>query len=149
LVCIFTWPVMFVSSLPSALLNLAGVPIVTARLVGTWLLIAAAAAVSALVLTREFVARRHDPSRVPDGVRHDYFALICVSVYLAACVAFWGAALPDYLRAVNGVTPGGAPTGSLTYGVVTFVLSVALTAACYLGTTSRTQQTLVTATAVS
>ena len=149
LVCIFTWPVMFVSSLPSALLNLAGVPIVTARLVGTWLLIAAAAAVSALVLTREFVARRHDPSRVPDGVRHDYFALICVSVYLAACVAFWGAALPDYLRAVNGVTPGGAPTGSLTYGVVTFVLSVALTAACYLGTTSHTQQTLVTATAVS
>jgi hypothetical protein len=149
LVCIFVWPVMFLSSLPSALLNLAGVPIVTARLIGTWLLIAAAAAVSALVLTREDVARRHDPSRVPDRVRHDYFALICVSVYLAACVAFWGAALPDYLRAVNGVTPGGAPTGSLAYGVVAFVLSVTLTAACYLGTTSRTQRTVVAATAAS
>jgi hypothetical protein len=148
LVCIFTWPVMFLSSLPSALLNLAGVSIVTARLAGTWLLVAAAATVSAVVLVREYAARRQDPSLVPNGVQRDYFALICIVVYLAACVAFWAAALPDYLRAVNGVTPGGAPTGSLTYGVVTFLLSVALTVACYAGTTTRTRQEPVLATSV-
>ncbi len=148
LVCIFTWPVMFLSSLPAALLHLSGLSIVTARLVGTWLLIATAGAVSAVVLTREYVARRRDPSRVPAGVGQDYFALICVSVYLAACVVFWGAALPDYLRAVNGVTAGGAPTGSLTYGAVTFALSAAVTVACYLGTTGRALRNPVAPTAV-
>ncbi|MGE2815117.1 hypothetical protein ACQI5H_08230 [Mycobacterium heidelbergense] len=139
-VCLFTWPVMFLSSLPATLLNLVGVPIISARLVGTWLLIAAAAALSAVVLAREYAARRSDSSRVPAGVERDYFALVCVVVYLVACVAFWGAALPDYLRADHGITPSGAPTGSLAYGVVTFVLSVALTAACYLATTSRARQ---------
>jgi hypothetical protein len=148
LVCIFTWPVMFLSSLPATLLNLVGLPLVTARLVGTWLLIAAAAAVTGVVLAREYVARRHDASLVPPGVQRDYFALICVSVYLAVCVAFWGAALPDYLQADNGVTPGGAPTGSFAYGLVTFVLSLALAVACYVGTTSRAQRNPVTATAV-
>lgn len=135
-VCIFTWPVMFLSSLPSTLLNVVGVPIAGARLIGTWLLIAAAAALSAVVLAREYAARRHDWSRVPAGVERDYFALICVAVYLTACVAFWGGAMPDYLRAINGITPSGAPIGSLAYSVVTFVLSVALAAACYLGTTN-------------
>jgi len=148
LVCIFTWPVMFLSSLPATLLNLAGVPIVTARLVGTWLLIAAAGAVSGVVLGREYVARRHDRSLVPAGVQRDYFALICVSVYFAACVTFWGAALPEYLRAEIGVTPDGAPTGSLTYGVVTFVLSVALVVACYWGTTGQTQESIFATTAI-
>lgn len=140
LVCVFTWPVMFLSSLPAALLHLGGLSIVTARLVGTWLLIAAAGAVATVVLTREYVARRADPSRVPIGVGHDRFALTCVSVYLVACLAFWAAALPDYLRAVHGVTPGGAPTGSLGYGVVAFALSVALTAGCHLGTMERAQR---------
>jgi hypothetical protein len=142
LVSVFTWPVMFLSSLPWMLLNFAGVPIVTARTVGTWLVVAAAASLSAVVLVREYAARRHDPSRIPAGVQRDYFALICVFVYLAVCVALWAAALPDYLRAANGVTPGGAPTGSLTYAVVTFALSVALTFVCYLGTTSHTRQPL-------
>src|SRR6201999_518677 len=85
LVCIFTWPVMFLSSLPATLLNLAGVPIVTARVVGTWLLIAAAAAVTGVVLAREYAARRRDPSLVSAGVQRDYCAAICVSGYLAVC----------------------------------------------------------------
>lgn len=137
LVCIFTWPVMFLSSLPATVMNLAGVPIVTARLVGTWLLIVAAAAVTGVALARAYTARRRDPSVVLAGVRQDFFALICVTVYLAVGAIIWGAALPDYVQAVDGVTPSGAPTGSLTYGVVTLVLSIALTGACYAGTTSR------------
>lgn len=144
-VCIFTWPVMFLSSLPAWLLNLSGVPILTARLVGTWLLIAGAAAVTGVVLAREYVARRQNPSLVPAGVQRDYFALISLCVYLAACVLFWGAALPDYLRAQNGVTPQGAPTGSLAYGLITFVLSSALILGCHASTTSRTRHRHVAA----
>lgn len=137
LVCLFTWPVMFLSSLPATLMDLAGLSIETSRLIGTWLLIVAAGLVTAVVFVRELRARRNNPALVPEGVSNDYFALICVSVYLAVCVAFWGAALPDYLQANDGVTPDGAPTGSLTYGIVTFGLSIALTAAAYLGTTRR------------
>jgi hypothetical protein len=137
LVCLFTWPVMFLSSLPATVMNLAGLSIESSRLIGTWLLIIAAGLVTAVVFVRELRARRNDFALVPEGVSDDYFALICVSVYLAACVAFWGAALPDYLRASHGITPHGAPTGSLIYGVVTFGLSIALTAAAYSGTTRR------------
>lgn len=139
LVCVFTWPVMFLSSLPATLLNLAGVPIVTARLAGTWLLIAVAAGVASVVLAREYAARSRDPRLVPAGVRRDHFSLICVVLYLAACLVFWGAALPDHLRAVHGLTPSGAPTGSLAYGMVTFGVSAILVFACYSRTTSRTE----------
>ena len=137
LVCLFTWPVMFLSSLPATLMDLAALSIETSRLIGTWLLIVAAGLVTAVVFVRELLARRNNPALVPEGVSNDYFALICVTVYLAVCVAFWGAALPDYLQANDGVTPDGAPTGSLTFGAVTFGLSIALTAAAYLGTTRR------------
>lgn len=78
-----------------------------------------------------------DPGFVPAAVRHDYFALISVIVYRIACVVFWGAVLPDYLASSGGVTPGGAPTGSLTYGVIALVLSILVTVSAYIGTTGR------------
>lgn len=137
LVCIFTWPILFLSSLPATLMKLVGVSIVTARLIGTWLLIAAAGVVTAVVFVREYRARRADPSIVPTAVIRDYFVLICLTVYLVACLAFWSAALPDYVHARNGLTTTGAPTGSFPYAVVTFALSIALTAGAYVGTTGR------------
>ena len=39
LVCVLVWPILFLSSLPSLLMALAGVPVSTARIVATWLLI--------------------------------------------------------------------------------------------------------------
>lgn len=127
-VSVFTWPVMFLSSAPATLLHLIGVPIVTARLIATWTLIVCAATVTALALVNNRRARGETPH--PVAVNGDNFAPVCISVYLVACVAFWAAALPDYLRAVDHVTPDGAPTGSLAYAITTFVTSIVLTVVC-------------------
>jgi hypothetical protein len=79
---------------------------------------------------------------VPGGVQADYFALVCVVVYLVFAAVFWGAALPDYLDAVHGITAWGSPTGSLAVAVTTYVLSIAQLFGAYATTGWRTRQSL-------
>lgn len=137
LVCALVWPIQFLSSLPATLIDWLGGSIATGRLVGTWLLIAASGLITTWAFVGAYRARVTDPDLIPDIVRRDYFALVCATVYLIACVVLWVAALPDYLAASNGVTADGAPTGSLPYAVVTFVLSAALTFGAYAATGPR------------
>lgn len=137
IVSILVWPIQAVFSVPAALIGVLAGSIQTGRLAGTWALIIAAGLTTAVAFVGAYRARRADPTLLLSGVRQDYFGLVCVVTYLVAAVAIWGAALPDYLAAHDGSTPAGAPVGSLPYAVVTFLLSVALTAGAYVGTTAR------------
>jgi hypothetical protein len=47
-------------------------------------------------------------------------------VYLVVFAVLWALALPDHLDAVDGVAPGGGPTGSLGYVVLCAAASLAL-----------------------
>lgn len=138
IVCVCIWPLQFLFSAPATLIDLAGASIETGRLVGTWLLIAVCGVVALWAFVASYRARTADPASVPAAVRRDYFGLVSSVVYLTACVAFWAAALPDYIAATEGVTAGGAPTGSLPYAVVTFVLSIAVVIGAYAATTGTT-----------
>lgn len=137
IVSLLAWPVQFVFSVPTVLLGLAGVPSVTARLVVIWALVVLAGVVTVVTFVREYRSRRGDPAAVPNRVQGDYFALVCVAVYLAVSVVVWIAALPGYFDAVNGIAPNGGRTGSLPYAVLTLALSIAFTAGAYLGSTRR------------
>jgi hypothetical protein len=137
LVSLLAWPVQFIFSVPTFLLALAGVPVVTARLIGIWSMVVLAGVVAAVTFVREYRARSNDPALVPDGVSRDYFPLVCVVGYLAVSVVVWIAALPGYFAAVDGVAPNGGRTGSLPYAVVTLALSIAFTVGAYRGTTNQ------------
>ena len=134
LVCVLVWPILFLSSLPSLLMALAGVPVSTARIVATWLLIGLASVVAVIAFLRSYRARRDDPATIPDGVVGDYFGAAYVGVYLVVAAVCWTAALPDYLSAREGFTADGARTGSLSFAVAMAVVSVAWTVGAYRGT---------------
>lgn len=135
IVCIGVWPLQFLFSAPATAIDLAGASVETGRLVGTWLLIAVSGVVTLWAFVVSYRSRRADPASVPAVVRRDNFGLISSVVYLIACVVLWAAALPGYVAATGGVTPGGAPTGSFPYAVVTFVLSIAVVIGAYAATT--------------
>lgn len=97
---------------------------------------------TARALFAEHRRRASDPALADPRSQGDRFVLGGVVTYLAIGLVIWGAALPDYLGAVDGVTKNGAPTGSLTYAVVTLVLSVALLYGCCAGTLSRAPRTV-------
>ncbi|MEB3049829.1 hypothetical protein KV112_08780 [Mycolicibacter sp. MYC123] len=146
-VSVLVWPIQAVFSVPALAIDVVADSMRTGRLTGTWLLIAAAAITTAIAFAGAYRARRTDPDLVPPGVDQDYFALVCVVVYLVAAAVIWGAALPDYLAANQGRTPQGAPVGALPYSVITFLLSIALTVGAYVGTTGRPAKTRIAASA--
>lgn len=134
-VCLLVWPILFLSSLPSLLMALAGVPVETARIVATWLMVGAVGAVTAVAFVGAYQARRDDPAQIPAGVDRDYFGLVLVGSYLAVAAVCWIAALPDYFSAKEGFTLSGARTGSLPFAIVMAGLASALTVGAYLRTT--------------
>ncbi|MEB4209725.1 hypothetical protein [Mycobacterium sp. 94-17] len=127
------WPLMLLNNMLSLVFGIGTSP-QTGRFIATWLLVVGAASVSAYAFVGTYRARKQDPSLVPDSAHGDYFAAVCVGIYLVFGVMFWVAALPDYLAAVDGVTPHGDPTGSLTFGVVNLAASALLTCGAYVGT---------------
>jgi hypothetical protein len=135
LVCLLVWPILFLSSLPSLLLTLAGVSVETARIVATWLMVSAIGAVTAVAFVRAYRVRRADPGQIPAGADRDYFALGLVGAYLAVSAVCWVTALPDYFSAKDGFTATGARTGSLPFAIVMAGIAVALTFGAYLRTT--------------
>ncbi|MBE7191689.1 MAG: hypothetical protein INR66_04315 [Gordonia polyisoprenivorans] len=125
-VCVLVWPVMFLTSAPSFVLDLAGMSTQSARSWATWGLVVVAGVVTVAALAANL--RRGIPGDLP----RDRFPLVASVVYLVASAVFWGAAIPDYLDARGGFTPDGAPIGSLPYAIVTFALSIALLVATHL-----------------
>lgn len=134
---LLVWPILFLSSLPSMLLTLAGVSVPTGRIISTWLLVAVVASVAAHGFVGAYRARRADPGVVPNGVRNDYLGLVFVVVYLVVGAVCWIDALPDYLSAVDGYTSGGARVGSFPFAVAMALVSAALTFGAYRATTNR------------
>lgn len=135
LVSLLVWPVQFVFAAPTFLLDLLGVPVVTARLIVIWSLVIVAGSITVVTYVREYRLRSLDLDRVPFGVRNDFFACACVAVYLAVSVMIWIAALPNYFAAVDGIAPGGGRTGSLPYAALALMLSIFFVVGSYLGTT--------------
>lgn len=135
LVCLLVWPILFLSSLPSLLMSLAGVPVGTARIVATWLLFCAAGVVTAGAFTGAYPARRDDPATILTDADRDYFGLVLVGVYLVVGAVCWIAAMPEYFSARDGFTATGARTGSLPFAVVMAVVAIALTVGAYRRTT--------------
>jgi hypothetical protein len=133
LVSIGTWPVMFSTSIPAAVLGLTGVPFETARPAAVWLILLAAGLVTAWALADAYRARVAGGVELPEGVETDRFGLVCVVVYLVVAAIVWIAAMPAYLAARDGLTAGGAPIGSFPYSLACAVLSIAIVAAAYLG----------------
>jgi hypothetical protein len=134
LVCVGVWPILFLSGLPSLLMALVGVPVETARIAATWLMIGAAGGVTAVVFLDSYRARRDDPTNIPVGVDRDYFGLAIVGVYLVVAAACWIGALPDYFSAKDGFTATGARTGSLPFAIVMAAVAIVLTVSAYLRT---------------
>jgi hypothetical protein len=132
-VSVAVWPILLVAGLPATVLHLSGMSTNTARFVVSWLVIAGTAVIAVWAFAGAYRIRKADPAIVPDGVKRDYFALVCVVVYLIFGAVFWGAALPDYLGAANGITASGSPTGSLAVAVITYVLSIALLVGAHTG----------------
>jgi hypothetical protein len=97
------------------------------------LIVVAAGLVTAWALADAYRARVGSGVDLPAAIETDRFALVCVVVYLVVAAIVWIEALPSYLEARNGLTPGGDPIGWLPYSVGAGVLSVAIVATAYLG----------------
>ena len=136
LVCLLVWPILFLSSLPSLLMTSVGGSVETARIVATWLMVGAIAAVTAVAFVRAYRARRDDSAQILPGVSRDYFVVGLVGGYLAVSAVCWIAALPDYFGAKDGFTPTGARVGSLPFAVAMTGIVVALTVGSSLRTTT-------------
>ncbi|GAA3205239.1 hypothetical protein [Actinocorallia longicatena] len=115
-----TWPVLFLSSLPSVVIDLAGGSVAFARITGTWLLVAATGLAAAWALSR--------PGLRPSGADAARFLLVSGGVYLAVAAAIWAYALPGYLGARHGLTSGGLPTGVPGYAAGCAVICVLMLA---------------------
>ncbi len=115
------WPVMMVATLPAVLLDLVGASRADARIIGTWIVIAAAAAATVWSFARAL--RRVDGGESEPAPR-DPFVVVASVVYLSTCVAVWTAAVPGYRDAVGGRTADGGYTGSFAIAAATFVLSI-------------------------
>ncbi|WP_165702782.1 hypothetical protein [Mycobacteroides abscessus] len=131
------WPLIFLASLPSTVVNLLGGSLESARVLQCWLWVALAVGVGTWAYIGAYRARRADPSLIPDHVRGDYLALGWSLAYLGVALSFWIAALPGYFSAVDGVAPNGGQLGSLPYAVFAYIGALASIWASYVGTTRR------------
>lgn len=134
LTAVLVWPMMWLTMIPSAIIDWMGASVSTSRIVGTWLMVATLAAVTAWAFIGAYRARRDDPANIPAGVGRDFYGLGVVAVYIVVCAVCWAVALPDYLKAVNGFTPEGARTGSVWFALVMAAISLALTWGAYART---------------
>jgi hypothetical protein len=133
-VSVLVWPILFLSSLPSLLLTLVGVPVPTARTFSTWLLAAVVAVVAAVAFAGALRSRRADPDVIPHGVEKDYLALTFVVVYLIVGAVCWIAALPGYLAATDGYAPSGGRVGSLPFAAAMALVCAAVIVVAYRST---------------
>ncbi|UGT61930.1 hypothetical protein [Nocardia asteroides] len=84
---------------------------------------------AAALLWKRWSALRAGTSEVR-GDRNRFVQVYAI-VYLVVMAVLWGAALPDYFGAVDGVTGNGDPIGSLWYTVGCFVIAIAVVLATF------------------
>ena len=113
---------LVLGGLPATVFTLGGTTNHTAQGVAYWTMLALAGAVAVVSLLD---AHRSTTDRARDPGADRYLATHA-SVYLGALAVAWGAALPAYLQATNGITEAGTPIGSLPYAVACLVGALAL-----------------------
>jgi hypothetical protein len=84
-------------------------------------------AVAVPVLFAQWRRLRHDSSSAP--TYSSPLIVGCGAIYLGVMAFLWVTALPAYFAAVDGSTPHGDPTGSLSYAVACFVVACLCVAA--------------------
>lgn len=85
--------------------------------------------VASVVLVRRWVRLRRGEPDVPPYTNR--FVQAYSVVYLCVMAFLWAAALPDFLRAVDGVTSTGDPVGNLWYTLACFVVALLCVAATF------------------
>jgi hypothetical protein len=111
---------MIVFSVPAGIFSLADDPNITGQSVVLWAEIAVIALVALAAFWRIYRERQRDPAGIP-GTNVGFlsrYPLAGGATFLLVFGVLWVAALPAYFDAVDGRTPAGTPTGSLTYVIV-------------------------------
>ncbi|ANZ24829.1 MULTISPECIES: hypothetical protein [Rhodococcus] len=85
--------------------------------------------VASVVLVRRWVRLWRGEPDVPPYTNR--FVQAYSVVYLCVMAFLWAAALPDFLRAVDGVTSTGDPVGNLWYTLACFVVALLCVAATF------------------
>ncbi|WFS14739.1 hypothetical protein [Rhodococcus aetherivorans] len=85
--------------------------------------------VASAVLVRRWVRLRRGEPDVPPYTNR--FVQAYSVVYLCVMAFLWATALPDFLRAVDGVTSTGDPVGNLWYTLACFVVALLCVAATF------------------
>jgi hypothetical protein len=93
-----------------------------------WTEIALVAAVGAYGIVRT-LRERADESPADPIPHRDHYGVVAGAVFLGVFAVLWATALPGHADAVDGLTPDGAPVGSLPYAVACAVVVVAVLAA--------------------
>ncbi|HET6953098.1 MAG TPA: hypothetical protein VFI47_22140 [Acidimicrobiales bacterium] len=122
LVSVGTLPILFVSSIPTTVLDLAGMTTSTARIVGTWLLVIAAGAVTAWALVG--AARHGTPTT--DPAASGRFVVVAAAAYLLVSAGVWLHAAGDYREASERLSPGDFATVGAWYSALCAGLCVVL-----------------------
>lgn len=117
---------VFVLPLPATVFGM-GSDTVRGVLYATELIVLSAVAIWAL--TAQWLRLRSGTSTQP-AYSNDFVRWYAVG-YLAVFALLWATALPDWFGAVDGVTAGGDPIGSLWYTVACFVVAIACVAATF------------------
>ena len=113
---------LVVAGLPVTVVGLATSADHTAEGVVYWTMLGA---VSVVAVTALVDAHRSRTGEALDLDARRYL-ITHASVYLGALVVAWGAALPAYASAVDGITEAGTPIGSLPYAIVCFGAACAI-----------------------
>ncbi|NGP06815.1 hypothetical protein G6038_15265 [Rhodococcus sp. 14C212] len=85
--------------------------------------------VASVVLVRRWVRLRRGAPDVPPYTNR--FVQAYSVVYLSVMAILWATALPDFFRAVDGVTSTGDPVGNLWYTLACFVVALLCVAATF------------------
>ena len=98
-----------------------------------WTEIALLAAVGAYGILRTLRERSGEADGPAGGGSEaddrDHYGVVAGTVFLVVFAVLWATALPGYRDAVDGLTPDGAPVGSLPYALACAVVVVVVLAA--------------------
>lgn len=114
----------FVLPLPATVLGMGST---TVRAVVYAVELAVVTVVGVVVLVRRWVCLRRGEPAVP--VYTNRFVQVYSVVYLVVMAFLWVTALPEFFRAVDGVTSTGDPVGNLWYALACFVVAALCVAA--------------------
>lgn len=114
---------LVIGGLPATIFSLGEATNHTAQAVAYWTMLALAGAVAVTALVDAHRGRA--AGRPRDRHAHRYL-VAHASIHLGALVIAWGAALPAYLTATDGITDAGTPIGSLAYAAACFAGALGL-----------------------